>query len=56
MGDHLASKGIAVQRTVPYAHQQNGKSERYIRTIKEGGQALLTDILVRCCSYASISH
>ena len=43
MGDHLASKGIVSQRTVAYAHQQNGKSERYIRTIEEGGQALLAD-------------
>ena len=43
MGDHFVSKGIVVQRTVPYAHQQNGKSERYIRTIEEGGQALLAD-------------
>ena len=43
MGEHLASKGIVVQHTVAYAHQQNGKSERYIRTIEEGGQALLAD-------------
>ena len=43
MGDYFTSKGIVVQRTVPYAHQQNGKSERYIRTIEEGGQALLAD-------------
>ena len=43
MGAHFVSKGIVVQRTVPYAHQQNGKSERYIRTIEEGGQALLAD-------------
>lgn len=43
MGDYFTSKGIIVQRTVPYAHQQNGKSERYIRTIEEGGQALLAD-------------
>jgi hypothetical protein len=41
MGEHLNSKGIVVQRTVPYAHEQNGKSERYIRTLEEGGQALL---------------
>jgi uncharacterized protein (DUF2164 family) len=40
MGDHFTSKGIIVQRTVPCAHQQNGKSERYVRTIEEGGQAL----------------
>ena len=43
MGEHFTSKGIIVQRTVPYAHQQNGKSERYIRTIEEGAQALLAD-------------
>ena len=43
MGDHLTSKGVVVQRTVPYAHEQNGKSERYIRTLEEGGQALLAD-------------
>ena len=43
MGDHLTSKGIAVQCTVPYAHEQNGKSKRYIRTLEEGGQALLAD-------------
>ena len=43
MGEHFTSKGITVQRTVPYAHQQNGKSERYIRTIEEGSQALLAD-------------
>lgn len=41
MGDHLHSKGIVVQQTVPYAHEQNGKSEQYIRTLEEGGQALL---------------
>ena len=43
MGAHFVSKGIAVQRTIPYAHQQNGKSEHYVRTIEEGGQALLAD-------------
>ena len=43
MGAHLTSKGITLQRTVPYAHQQNGKSEHYIRTLEEGGQALLAD-------------
>ena len=43
MGNHLTSKGIIVQHTVPYAHQQNGKSKCYIHTIEEGGQALLAD-------------
>ena len=27
MGTHLASKGIAIQKTAPHAHAQNGKSE-----------------------------
>ena len=43
MGTHLTTKGIVLQRTVAYAHQQNRKSERYIQTIEEGGQALLAD-------------
>jgi Reverse transcriptase (RNA-dependent DNA polymerase)/GAG-pre-integrase domain len=43
MGAHFATKGIALQQTVAYAHQQNGKSKHYIRTIEEGGQALLAD-------------
>ena len=43
MRDHLIAKGVVIQRTVPYAHEQNGKSERYIRTMEEGGQALLAD-------------
>jgi hypothetical protein len=43
MGKYLASRGIAVRRTVPHYHEQNGKSERYIRTIEEGGQASLAD-------------
>ena len=30
MGMHFASKGVVLQRTVAYAHQQNGKSKHYI--------------------------
>ena len=41
MGTHIASKGIVVQCTVAYAHEQNGKSEQYIQTLEEGGQVLL---------------
>ena len=43
MDAHFSTKGITLQCTVAYAHQQNGKSEHYIRTIEEGGQALLAD-------------
>jgi hypothetical protein len=43
MGTHLTSRGIAIQKTAPYAHPQAGKIERYVRTIEEGGQTLLAD-------------
>ena len=43
LGDHFTETGITVQQTAPYAHQQNGKIERYVRTIEEGGQTLLAD-------------
>ena len=43
LGDHFTKQGIVVQQTAPYAHQQNGKIERYVRTIEEGGQTLLAD-------------
>jgi len=43
MGTHLASWGIAIQKTAPYAHPQAGKIERYVCTIEEGGQTLLAD-------------
>jgi len=44
MGDHFKSKGILVQTTAPYAHAQNGKAERYMRTLEDGGQTLLADM------------
>ena len=43
MSKHMISKGIDVQITAPYAHEQNGKIERYIRTIEDGIQTLLAD-------------
>ena len=43
MGSHLRNRGISVQVTAPYAHQQNGKAERYIRTLEDGMQSLLAD-------------
>ena len=43
MGEHLRRRGVAVQTTAPYAHQQNGKAERYIRTLVDGMQTLLAD-------------
>ena len=34
MGAHLCGRGIFVQVTAPYAHQQNGKAERFIHTLE----------------------
>ena len=43
MGNHFKKKGIIVQAVAPYAHAQNGKAERYIRTLEDGMQTLLAD-------------
>src|SRR5271156_4489182 len=42
MGTHIHDRGIALQVTAPYAHQQNGKVEHYIRTLEDGMQTLLS--------------
>src|SRR5271156_890285 len=42
MGIHIHDRGIALQVTAPYAHQQNGKVERYIRNLEDGMQTLLS--------------
>ena len=43
MWSELDNAGIAVQAMAPYAHQQNGKIEQYIRTISDTAQTLLAD-------------
>jgi len=43
MGHHFKKKGIIIQAIAPYAHAQNGKAERYIRTLEDGMQTLLAD-------------
>ena len=43
MGRHLRGRGISLQVAAPYAHAQNGKVERYIRTLEDTMQALLAD-------------
>jgi hypothetical protein len=42
-GAHLRAKGITHQIAAAYAHPQNGKAERYIRTLEETAQTLLAD-------------
>ncbi|KNZ73140.1 Copia protein [Termitomyces sp. J132] len=41
--DFLNEQGIIIQPTAPYAHQQNGKAERYIRTIEDTAQTLMAE-------------
>ena len=41
--DHITAKGIMHQVSVPYAHPQNGKAERYVRTLEDMAQRLLAD-------------
>lgn len=43
LGSHLRGRGITIQVTAPYAHPQNGKAERYIRTLEDGMQTLLAN-------------
>src|SRR5277367_898159 len=43
LGSHIRGRGIALQVTAPYAHPQNGKVERYIRTLEDDMQTLLAD-------------
>lgn len=40
LDDTLKSLGIRIEKSVPYMHQQNGRSERAIRSIMEKAQAL----------------
>jgi hypothetical protein len=41
LDEFLKGFGADTQETAPYAHHQNGKAERYVRTIEDGGAAIL---------------
>jgi len=43
LAEHLTSRGVVMQVTAPYAHSQNGKAKRFIRTLEDGFQTLLAD-------------
>lgn len=43
LGTHFKALGISIEKSVPYSHQQNGKAERFIRTIEDGTMTLLVD-------------
>jgi len=43
LADHFTSRGIVMQVTAPDAHSQNGKAERFVRTLEDGFQTLLAD-------------
>ena len=41
LGNYLSSKGIAIQQTAAYLHQQNGKAERFVRTMEDNSCTLI---------------
>lgn len=41
--DHLDKRGISLQLTVAYAHQQNGKAEQYIWILDDTAQTLMAE-------------
>ncbi|SJL06868.1 uncharacterized protein ARMOST_10210 [Armillaria ostoyae] len=43
LGQHFKDSGIEVQMTALYAHQQNGKAERFIQTLEDDAQTLIAD-------------
>ena len=60
MGSHFECKGILIQQTAAYAHQQNGKAERFVHSIKDTTRALIasSDLSPLCnidCSISSSS-
>lgn len=42
MSSFMASRGITLETSVPYVHEQNGRAEREIRTIVESARTMLT--------------
>ena len=42
LGQHFTSKGMTIQQTAHYAHQQNGKAEQYVHTIEDHARTLIT--------------
>ena len=58
MGAHLTSKGIVVQHTVPYAHQQNGKFNKPTKPTAEQAYCWLTSMdkcIIGFCNIGSLS-
>ncbi|KMQ86359.1 copia protein, partial [Lasius niger] len=42
MSRYMASRGITLETSAPYVHEQNGRAEREIRTIVESARTMLT--------------
>jgi transposase InsO family protein len=43
LADFIASKGIRMERSLPYHHFQNGAIERYNQSVAEIGRSVLTE-------------
>lgn len=42
MSDYMRSRGITLETSAPYIHEQNGRAEREMRTIVESARTMLT--------------
>lgn len=42
MSDYMKSRGITLETSAPYIHEQNGRAEREMRTIVESARTMLT--------------
>lgn len=42
MSRYMASRGITLETSAPYVHEQNGRAEREIRTIVKSARTILT--------------
>lgn len=42
MSSYMTSRGITLETSAPYVHEQNGRAEREVRTIVESARTMLT--------------
>ena len=41
LGNYFDSKGIMIQQTAAYSHQQNGKAEHFVHTMEDNSCILI---------------
>jgi hypothetical protein len=55
-GDYVRTRGVACQVTIAYAHAQNGKAERYVRTVEDTIQTMQADSDLPESEWADAAH